>query len=81
MIVIYFFQSTYNSKDGIPLHAPVFLGREREYVLDTINSTFVSSVGTYVVRAASFQKHVLNIGDRRMGSFVWRKCYSFSFLK
>lgn len=34
----------------IPLHAPVFNGKERDYVLDTIESTFVSSVGEYVNR-------------------------------
>lgn len=34
----------------LPLHAPVFAGRERAYVLDTIDSTFVSSVGEYVTR-------------------------------
>lgn len=34
----------------LPLHAPVFAGKEREYVLDTIDSTFVSSVGAYVTR-------------------------------
>ncbi len=34
----------------IPLHAPVFQGKEKEYVLDTIDSTFVSSVGEYVTR-------------------------------
>jgi perosamine synthetase len=49
--VIEFVQSTFNTRDPIPLHAPVFVGREREYVLDTINSTFVSSVGAYVDRA------------------------------
>ena len=32
----------------MPLHAPVFKGREKEYVLDAIDSTFVSSVGEYV---------------------------------
>jgi len=32
----------------IPLHVPVFRGKEKEYVLDTIDSTFVSSVGQYV---------------------------------
>ncbi len=32
----------------IPLHAPVFEGNEKAYVLDTIDSTFVSSVGSYV---------------------------------
>lgn len=32
----------------MPLHAPVFNGNEKQYVLDTIDSTFVSSVGNYV---------------------------------
>lgn len=35
---------------ALPLHAPIFQGREREYVLDTLDSTFVSSVGAYVDR-------------------------------
>lgn len=40
-----------NAPDGfLPLHAPVFAGNERHYVLDTIDSTFVSSVGEYVNR-------------------------------
>lgn len=34
--------------DFIPLHAPYFGGNEKKYVLDTIESTFVSSVGSYV---------------------------------
>ncbi len=34
----------------VPLHAPVFRGNEKKYVLDTIESTFVSSVGEYVTR-------------------------------
>ncbi len=33
----------------LPLHEPRFLGNERKYVLDCIDSTFVSSVGQYVV--------------------------------
>jgi perosamine synthetase len=33
------------------LHVPIFSGKEREYVLDTLESTFVSSVGAYVDRA------------------------------
>lgn len=45
---INFFQDKFNSKDFIPLHAPVFKGNERKYVMDTIDSTFVSSVGAYV---------------------------------
>ena len=41
-------------KEFIPLHVPVFRGREKEYVLDTIDSTFVSSVGKYVDDVESF---------------------------
>ena len=32
----------------IPLHEPRFIGNERKYILDAIDSTFVSSVGAYV---------------------------------
>ena len=32
----------------IPLHAPLFNGKEIKYLNDTIDSTFVSSVGRYV---------------------------------
>lgn len=40
----------YQTHEFVPLHAPVFDGKEREYVNDTIESTFVSSVGAYVDR-------------------------------
>ena len=48
--LIRFVREIYATNDFIPLHAPVFRGRESELVLDTINSTFVSSVGAYVDR-------------------------------
>ena len=48
--LIRFVRDQYRTKNFIPLHAPVFNGRERELVLDTIESTFVSSVGAYVDR-------------------------------
>lgn len=48
--LIQFIREQYRSNDFIPLHAPVFIGREREYLADTIDSTFVSSVGAYVDR-------------------------------
>lgn len=46
--VIDFIQEQFQSREFIPLHAPVFNGKEKEYLLDTIDSTFVSSVGAYV---------------------------------
>ena len=48
--LIRFVREQYRTDEFIPLHAPVFRGREREFVLDTIDSTFVSSVGAYVDR-------------------------------
>jgi len=45
---IAFIRDYYGSNDFLPLHEPKFIGNERKYVLDTIDSTFVSSVGAYV---------------------------------
>jgi len=48
--IIDFIRSLFPDRDFIPLHEP-FLGRnEKKYVLDCIESTFVSSVGKYVDR-------------------------------
>jgi len=47
--LVNFIRKTYGvEKDFIPLHEPRFIGNERKYVLDAIDSTFVSSVGKYV---------------------------------
>ena len=46
--IIDFIKNQYPSKEFIPLHEPNFTGNEREYVLNAIDSTFVSSVGAYV---------------------------------
>lgn len=43
-----FIKNQFPNNDFIPLHEPNFSGREKEYVLDTIQSTFVSSVGAFV---------------------------------
>ena len=48
--LVSFIRDQYRTNEVIPLHAPVFNGRERELLLDTIDSTFVSSVGKYVDR-------------------------------
>lgn len=41
-------------KKFIPLHSPVFKGREKDYLTETIDSTFVSSVGKYVDAVEEF---------------------------
>lgn len=48
--LIKFVRDHYQTTAFIPLHAPIFNGQERKYVLETIDSTFVSSVGAFVDR-------------------------------
>ena len=54
-----FVQKLYKTKDFIALHEPVFIGNEKKYLNDCIDSTFVSSVGKYVDRfEKEFAKYV-----------------------
>jgi perosamine synthetase len=47
--IVTFIRQLYNQPTGfIPLHAPVFGGNEKKYLMECIDSTFVSSVGKYV---------------------------------
>ena len=48
--VINFIRNLYGNKDFITLHAPVFIGNEKQYVNECIDTTFVSSVGKFVDR-------------------------------
>lgn len=48
--LIGFIREQYRTDQFIPLHAPVFSGNEKQYVLETVDSTFVSSVGAFVDR-------------------------------
>lgn len=43
-----FIRNLFGGSKTIPLHEPSFNGKEKDYVIDTIDSTFVSSVGDYV---------------------------------
>ena len=56
---IKFIRDTFSSKDKfIPLHEPRFVGNEKKYLLDTIDSTFVSSVGAYVDKFESMMQNI-----------------------
>lgn len=57
-----FIQKTFNTKEFIPLHEPRFIGNEKKYLNDCIDSTFVSSVGKYV---DTFEKEfALKVGTK-----------------
>jgi perosamine synthetase len=59
---ISFIRDYYNTKDFIPLHEPRFCGNEKKYIMDTIDSTFVSSVGAYVDK---FEEMMQGISETR----------------
>ena len=46
--IVDFIKQTFNTNEFIPLHEPRFIGNEKKYLNDCIDSTFVSSVGKYV---------------------------------
>lgn len=46
--IIAFIKSLYGHDRPIALHEPRFIGKEKEYLLDVIDSTFVSSMGKYL---------------------------------
>ena len=46
--IVDFIKQTFNTQEFIPLHEPRFIGNEKKYLNDCIDSTFVSSVGKYV---------------------------------
>jgi aminotransferase in exopolysaccharide biosynthesis len=48
--LIEFIHDHYHTKNVIPLHEPVFRGNEKAYIVETIESTFVSSAGQFVDR-------------------------------
>lgn len=50
-----FIKTQFPNQEFIPLHEPRFVGNEKKYVIDCIDSTFVSSVGKYV---DDFEKHI-----------------------
>lgn len=46
---IFFYKKSFN-KENIALHEPCFIGNEKKYLLECIDSGFVSSVGEFVTR-------------------------------
>jgi perosamine synthetase len=58
--VVSFIKEQYKTNDFIPLHVPHFGGNEKKYLNETIDSTFVSSVGAFVDR---FESMIQNISQ------------------
>jgi len=48
--IVAFIRDLYGTEGPVPLHAPVFVGNEKAYLAECIDTTFVSYVGKFVER-------------------------------
>jgi len=48
--LVEYIKSLYPTTSKVQLHTPAFLGKEKEYLTDCIDSTFVSYIGKYVTQ-------------------------------
>lgn len=55
--IVDFIHKLYMTKEIVPLHAPLFIGNEKKFLNECIDSTYVSSVGKFVDR---FEEMVAN---------------------
>lgn len=53
-----FIKSLFITEEFIPLHVPHFGGNEKKYLLETIDSTFVSSVGAFVDQFETMMQNI-----------------------
>ena len=53
--IVSFIHSLYDTDEFVPLHSPLFIGNEKRYLSECIDTTFVSSVGQFVDR---FEKDI-----------------------
>ncbi len=51
----------FSAQEFIPLHPPIFEGNEKKYVSETIESTFVSSVGAFVDKSEELTSQITQI--------------------
>lgn len=57
---IQFIRNKFKSEDYIPLHIPLFIGNEKKYLNECIDSTFVSSVGPFVDKFENLMNKITN---------------------
>lgn len=65
--LINFIRNKFSTEEFIPLHVPIFIGNEKKYLENCIDSTFVSSVGAYVDQ---FEKSIGKITNTNKGVAV-----------
>lgn len=59
--MVSFVRDHFNTNKFIPLHEPRFIGNEKKYLLETIDSTFVSSVGAFVDQFENMMQEITGV--------------------
>ena len=59
--IISFIKNQFESRDFIALHEPTFRGNEKKYLIECIDSTYVSSVGPFVDKFESLMSQITGI--------------------
>ena len=73
--LVSFIRKIYDSSEFIPLHRPLFKGNEKKYLLDTIDSTFVSSVGEYVDEFERISQEISILVKSKLETQDIKKCF------
>lgn len=60
--IIDFIRGLYPQHESVPLHAPSFLGNEKKYLCECIDTTYVSYVGHFV---SDFEEHIKRLTGAR----------------
>lgn len=58
--IINFIKKTFDTNEFIPLHAPKFVGNEKKYLNECIDSTYVSYVGQFVTKFEEYTAKYTN---------------------
>lgn len=61
MELVQFIKELYPNDSPVPLHAPRFLGKEKDYLCECIDTTYVSYVGAFVTRFEDQVKQLTGI--------------------
>lgn len=82
--IVDFIKNLYPNENPVPLHAPRFIGKEKEYLNNCIDTTYVSYVGEYVnkfeelVKDFTKTKYSIAIVNGTSAIFVCLKCLGVS---
>lgn len=60
--ILEFIRTLYPNEQPVPLHAPRFLGNEKKYLAECIDTTYVSYVGRFV---SDFEEHIKQLTGAR----------------